>query len=311
MRNRFANKLTSIAKANDSVVLLSGDIGNRLFDHFKQEFSNRFYNCGVAEQNMAGVAAGLAMQGFLPVIYTIAPFCTARCLEQIKIDIAYHNLPVTIVAVGAGFSYASLGPSHHSCDDIAFLRAIPNIRILAPADPEELSATLDHVFTDPCPTYMRIGKKGEPILHKDQLLPSQISTLIKLAEGKDICLLSSGTIAGEVLKAKEILSKRGLRASVYSMPQIKPINEEAIFKILGAYKFVAAVEEHSKIGGMTSAISDLIVDKRITNFNFFRFGTEDEFFERSGDQQFARDAMGISAEKIAKRILRELKRIKL
>mgnify|MGYP003955486839 CR=1 FL=1 len=144
------------------------------FESFKENHPNRFFNCGVAEQNMTGMAAGLAKQGFLPVTYTIAPFCTTRCLEQIKIDIAYHNLPVTIVSVGSGLSYAGLGPTHHTFEDIAFLRAIPNMRILNPADPDELEACLALAFLDPRPTYIRMGKKGEPNVHGRVLRPPEI-----------------------------------------------------------------------------------------------------------------------------------------
>ena len=169
MRNKFSKKLLECAKLDDRIILLSGDIGNKLFDEFKAQHKDRFINCGVAEQNMTGVAAGLAMQGFLPITYTIAPFCTTRCLEQIRVDVAYHNLPVTIVSVGSGLSYAGLGPTHHSCEDIAFLRAIPNMRIFCPATPLELENILKYTFDNPAPTYIRMGKKGETEFHNESI----------------------------------------------------------------------------------------------------------------------------------------------
>jgi len=135
MRNAFADELTNLAHEDDRIVMLSGDIGNRLFDKFKDAHGDRFYNCGVAEANMTGMAAGLAMNGLRPVTYTITPFVTTRCLEQIRTDVCYHDVPVTIVAVGAGLSYAGLGPTHHACEDIAFLRALPNIKSSAPEMP--------------------------------------------------------------------------------------------------------------------------------------------------------------------------------
>src|SRR6185437_5126918 len=134
MRNAFADELTKLGRADPRVVMLSGDIGNRLFDKFKAACPDRFYNCGVAEANMMGVAAGMAMSGLKPVAYTITPFVTTRCLEQIRVDVCYHNVPVTVVSVGAGMAYASLGPTHHACEDIALLRALPNMKIVCPAD---------------------------------------------------------------------------------------------------------------------------------------------------------------------------------
>ena len=166
MRNSFAKKITELSSVNNKIALLAGDIGNRLFDDFKRQSPNKFFNCGVAEQNMIGVSAGLAQQGFLPFVYTIAPFCTSRCFEQIRVDVCYHNVPVTIVAVGAGLSYANLGPTHHSFEDIAILRTLPNIRILCPADPDEVDACLELAVADPKPTYIRLGKKGEPRVHE-------------------------------------------------------------------------------------------------------------------------------------------------
>ena len=134
MRNAFSSEMTELAKTNERIVLLSGDIGNKLFDPFKALFPNRFFNCGVAEANMTSMAAGMALGGLIPVTYTITPFNTYRCLEQIRVDLCYHNLPVTIVGVGAGLSYASLGATHHSCEDIAILRSLPNMTVVCPGD---------------------------------------------------------------------------------------------------------------------------------------------------------------------------------
>lgn len=167
MRNAFAQELTALAAQNPQIVLLSGDIGNRLFDPFKAQCPNRFFNCGVAEANMASIAAGLAMCGLRPITYTIAPFNTTRCLEQIRDDICYHHVPVIIVGTGAGLSYASLGCTHHSCEDIAFLRSLPNMTVLCPADSMELRSLLRLAIQHPGPVYMRIGKTGEPIIHQE------------------------------------------------------------------------------------------------------------------------------------------------
>ncbi|MDE0766532.1 MAG: hypothetical protein OSB15_10705 [Amylibacter sp.] len=303
MRNAFAKKLSECASDDGRITLLSGDIGNRLFDAFKMQFKDRFINCGVAEQNMTGVAAGLAMQGFLPVTYTIAPFCTTRCLEQIRIDVAYHNLPVTIVSVGAGLSYAGLGPTHHSCEDIAFLRSIPNMRIFCPATPLELEAILPYVFKNPSPTYIRMGKKGESEFHTNLIDSQNICLPIQVSEGENVCLIAVGTIINEVVCAQKKLCSQGINAAVFSLPMVKPLPVPALRDIFRNYSRVAIVEEHSLIGGVSSAISELVVDGYLPAQKLMRFGTQDRFFEEAGSQKFARRAMGISCDDIVSKFI--------
>src|SRR5712691_8753697 len=162
MRNAFADEITKLGADDTRVVLLSGDIGNKLFDKFKQQAGNRFLNCGVAEANMMSIAAGMALSGLRPVIYTITPFTTTRCFEQIRVDVCYHKAPVIIVGTGSGLSYADLGPTHHSCEDMAILRTRPGMTVLAPADSTELRLALRQALSLGGPVYMRIGKKGEP-----------------------------------------------------------------------------------------------------------------------------------------------------
>ena len=303
MRNRFAQKITQLAEEDDRIVLLSGDIGNRLFDPFKLVRPSRFFNCGVAEQNMTGMAAGLAKQGFLPFTYTIAPFCTTRCLEQIKIDVAYHNLPVTVVSVGSGLSYAGLGPTHHALEDIAFLRSIPNMRVLNPSDSDELEACLELVVSDPQPTYIRMGKKGEPAIHNRVIEKREIDTPIALSKGDDVCLIGSGTILAEVTKAAELLSQNGISASVLSLPMIKPLAEKELLQQIRDYKIVAICEEHALAGGVGSALAELYVDKNVTGTQLLRFGVGDNFYKQSGSQKYAREQLGLTAERFAERIL--------
>jgi transketolase len=165
MRNAFAKELIELAREDRRVVLLSADVGNRLFDTFKAAFPDRFYNCGVAEANMIGVAVGMAMNRLRPVCYTLAPFITYRCLEQIRVDVCYHDAPVLIVGAGGGLAYASLGATHHSCEELGMLRLLPGLTVLAPADAIEVRALLKAALKHPGPIYMRIGKKGEPLVH--------------------------------------------------------------------------------------------------------------------------------------------------
>src|SRR2546430_5284860 len=164
MRNAFATEITSLASEDERLVLLSGDIGNKLFDGYKEKFPERFFNCGVAEANMMGMAAGMALSGMRPITYTITPFTTTRCFEQIRVDVCYHNVPVIIVGVGGGLSYASLGATHHSCEDIALLRMLPNMTVICPGDAIEVRGALRAALRHDGPVYIRLGKKGEPIV---------------------------------------------------------------------------------------------------------------------------------------------------
>ena len=163
MRNAFAVEVTKLGLEDPRIVLLTGDIGNKLFDQFKDKNEGCFFNCGIAEANMMGVAAGLALSGLRPIIYTITPFTTTRCYEQIRVDACYHNVPVIIVGTGSGLSYAELGPTHHSCEDLAIMRVLPNMTVLAPADEVELRQCLRTALKLKGPVYIRIGKKGEKI----------------------------------------------------------------------------------------------------------------------------------------------------
>ena len=198
MRNAFADEMVKLSQQDSRVVLLTGDIGNRLFDKFKGVDERLFYNCGVAEANMMGVAAGMAMSGLRPVVYTITPFTTTRCFEQIRVDACYHKAPVVVVGTGSGLSYAELGPTHHSLEDMAILRTLPGIHVMAPCDAVELRLALQAAVHEDGPVYIRIGKKGEPAIHP-QAPDLKIGKAIVVRKGNDVALLGAGTIIPEVL----------------------------------------------------------------------------------------------------------------
>ena len=213
MRSLFAKEITAIAKNNKKVVLLSGDIGNRMFDDFKDIAPERFINCGIAEANMMSLASGMALCGLRPVIYTITPFTTTRCLEQIKIGAAYHDANLLIIGTGSGLSYSELGPTHHSLEDIAIIRSIPGIRILTPSDPEELKVQINESLLLNGPTYIRIGKKGEPnIFSKDNNLGIGKANMLK--KGTDVLIITMGPIVSEALKASNDLSQENINVAV-------------------------------------------------------------------------------------------------
>src|SRR5919202_2801879 len=249
MRNAFADELTRIGEADQRVVLLSGDIGNKLFDPFKAAAPERFFNCGVAEANLMGVAAGLALSGLRPVAYTITPFITTRCLEQIRVDVCYHEAPVTIVAVGAGLAYASLGPTHHACEDIAFLRALPNMTVVCPGDAFEVRAALRAALAHDGPVYIRMGKKGEPRVHDAVPAGFRLGRGLVLREGERVCLLSTGNMLPVAVEAGDRLRESGRSARVVSLPTVKPLDAALLADCFARFDVVATLEEHSLIGG--------------------------------------------------------------
>ena len=282
-------------------MLLSGDIGNRLFNDFKERHPDRFYNVGVAEADMIGIAAGLALGGMKPVAYTIASFAVYRAFEQIRVDLCYPNLPALIVGVGAGLGYAANGPTHHSCEDFAVLRALPNMTLLAPADAWELRSLLVAAMHRPGPAYMRIGKKGEPLVHASR--PSlEIGRSFCLRSGKDVTLLCAGTLMPQALQTAKLLDAAGISTAVFSMHTIKPLDETLLNHLFQDRKLVVTIEEHSRIGGLGSAVAEWRADHIDSGARLLRFGTPDEFLHYSGEQQHALVSCGLTAEAMSNQI---------
>jgi len=306
MRNAFADELTKLGNEDARVVMLSGDIGNRLFDKFKDKHPARFFNCGVAEANMMGVAAGMAMNGLRPVAYTITPFVTTRCLEQIRTDVCYHEAPVTIVSVGGGLAYSGLGPTHHACEDISFLRALPNMVVICPGDAHEVRAALRASMRQERPVYIRMGKKGEPVVHAGPLSDFAIGKAITISEGSDVCLLSTGNMLPEAVEAGHRLKDHGISAEVVSFHTVKPLDEDCLRNAFEKFKLVATLEEHSLIGGFGAAVSEWLADTETQPKKFLRFGTPDAFFKKSGEQEYAREVLGLAAHQIADKIFHAL-----
>ena len=302
MRNAFAAELVELARENQRLVFLSGDIGNRLFNPYKDLCPERFFNCGVAEANMTSMAAGLAMGGLRPVTYTIASFNTIRCLEQIKLDICYHKLSVVIVGVGAGLSYANLGATHHSTEDMAVLRVMPNLTIVCPADALEVRLALRAAVDYDGPVYLRLGKKNEPAVYETE--PDfKIGKGILLREGSEVCLLSCGNIAPVAIGAARQLKKDGVSTQVVDMHTLKPLDLDILEDAFEQFKIVATLEEHSLVGGFGSAVAEWLVDGPVRRARLLRFGVPDVFLSRTGGQDKARQLLGLTPEGIAGRIL--------
>lgn len=299
MRNAFADELTRLGSADPRVMLLSGDIGNKLFDRFKEAAPGRFVNCGIGEANMMGMAAGLAMNGYRPVVYTIAPFATTRCFEQIRVDVCYHRAPVTIVGTGAGIAYAELGPTHHALEDLAILRTLPGMTVVAPADCTELRLALRAALRQDGPAYLRIGKKGEPDLHAGE--PAfALGRALTLREGADVCLIGAGTIVANLLGAADMLAGRGISARVESFHTVKPLDEARLGEIFARYRVVGIAEEHGRIGGLFGAIAEWRAARAEPSpARMLAFGAPDEFAHVIGSQDYFRRKFGLAAESIA------------
>ena len=301
MRNAFADQILQLARRDNRVVLLSGDIGNRLFDKLRDEFPDRFYNCGIAEAGMIGMAAGLAMSGLRPYCYTIAPFVTYRCMEQIRVDLCYHHQPVVLVGTGAGLSYASLGGTHHSCEEMGMLRLLPGLSVAAPADNAELRALMNATLSHEGPVYLRIGKKGEPDVH--QTVPElALGQSLTLRNGGAACLLCAGTLLPTALEAAAKLEEAGVSTRVVSFPSIKPLDRVALQSAFETCKVVVTLEEHSRMGGLGGAVAEWATDYISSGARLLRIGTPDEFLHLTCDQEEARTHFGLTPEGVAAQV---------
>jgi transketolase len=246
----------------------------------------------------------MALSGLRPFCYTITPFITYRCLEQIRVDVCYHHVPVVIVGTGSGLSYASLGATHHSCEEMGMLRLLPGLAVVAPADEMEVRGAIAAAAVYPGPVYMRIGKKGEPRIHASEP-PFVIGQPIPMREGHDVCLLGIGTILPVALAAAEKLEQQGISAAVVSFHTLKPLNTEFLRGVFAKYKIVATIEEHSILGGLGGSIAEWKCDTGAAA-KLLRFGCADEFLHETCEQDEARAHFGLTAEAIATRLRQAL-----
>ncbi len=302
MRNAFAKAINELGDIYPELIMLAGDIGNRLFDEFKVKYPSRFYNCGVAEANMTGVASGLAASGLRPITYTITPFNTVRCLEQIRLDICYPNLPVIVVGTGSGLSYAGLGATHHSMEDIALLRTLPNMHVVCPADPVEVRLAVKDALRLGRPTYIRLGKKGEPVIHQSE--PDfEIGRGIILRDGFDVAILGVGNTLALALNCADELQQKGVSTKVISLHTVKPLDDLLLQTLFAEQKLVVVLEEHGLIGGAGSAVLEWGNTNRVDLGKLIRLGGPDRFLFACGDQSEARALLGLTPEQISQQIL--------
>lgn len=305
MRNEFAKITLELANQDSNLVLLSGDIGNRLFDDFKNHHPNNFYNCGIAEANMITMAAGMSSMGIKPIVYTITPFITYRCYEQIRVDVCYQNNPVIIVGTGSGLAYSELGATHHSLEDIAVMRALPNMNVFVPCDKYELKNVYEYAFNLNEPCYIRMGKKDNFEINSEYL-KSGAPDMSILRKGKDVCIISSGPIISEAIQACETLNKEGIYPELVSFPVLKPFDQEKIKNYLDKFSFLITLEDHSIIGGLWSSIADVIARLNI-NIKSYPLATNDKFLHEIGSENYARKQYKINNESICNLIKKILK----
>ena len=265
MRNKFADTLYELSKDDDRICALVADIspaGSMV--KFREEFPERFVNTGVAEQSMIGIAAGMALQGLRPFCYTIATFSLFRPYEMVRVDLGYQNLPVTIIGMGAGVVYSTLGGTHHSMEDISIASSIPNMTVLAPCDPEEMKkAVLWCVKESKGPVYMRMGKAGEPNLTEKALDPFIVGKIRYIKRGKDVAILSYGLSMDMCIKAAKKIEEKGQTVSIISVHTIKPIDIIGIKEVLDNHKEVLVVEEHVPHGGLGSRVKEIAWDNKV------------------------------------------------
>jgi transketolase len=247
LRTAFIEQLIVEARTNPRIFLVVGDLGYSVVEPFAAEFPDRYLNAGVAEQNMTGLAAGLAAEGYHVFTYSIGNFPTLRCLEQIRNDICYHGLPVTVVAVGAGMAYGNLGYSHHCVQDIACLRGMPQIHLLSPADPGETRHCVSWLARNPGPSYLRLGKAGEPKIH--DLVPNLHSPLKIRERQATLAIVGTGSILAEAVSASDYLALQGVRTDVFTLTRLSPLPKDALSELAG-YQRVLTVEEHVAAGGL-------------------------------------------------------------
>ncbi len=298
MRAAFSETLVRLAKADPNVLLLTGDHGYALFDDFRRECPVQYINAGIAEQNMVGMAAGLARVGFRPFVYGLAAFIPVRVVEQIKLDIAHDQLPVIFIGDGAGFVYSHLGTSHQSTEDIACTRAIPNLAVYSPADRFEVTACMESAYQSKAPVYLRMGKsdRGDVHVAVPQVTPGN---LLEAKSGKpgDIAFIATGSL---VRTAIDIAAANYPDAAVWSAPFIKPIDSQQVSTICKHSKVVVVLEEHSVLGGLGSAITEIASE--FAPVRILRIGVNDRFSHYCGTYEYLLKEHGLARTAIERKI---------
>jgi len=305
MRRAFINTLMKLAEEDDSIYLLTGDAGFTILEEFAEKFTGRYYNIGISEAAMIGVAAGLAMSGKTVFVYTIVPFLTMRCFEQVRVDLCYQNLPVKLVGVGQGVTYGTAGATHHAIEDIAIMRALPNTTVICPGGPIETEKAVEESLKLSGPCYIRLGKSGEPTVHPNNKIPFTIGDGIRVRSGEKVALVATSNMVPVAAEAAELLQREGLTPEVISMHTVKPIDRKMLKECAGRCSLIATLEEHNVIGGLGSAVGDVILEENLP-VRLIKFAIPDIYAPVAGSQQFLREKFGLTPKQIFSRIQEEL-----
>lgn len=300
MRDAFVNQLENLAAKDPNLILITADLGFGIFDNFTALFPEQFINVGVAEQNMIGIATGLALEGKKVFAYSIANFATLRCIEQIRNDAAYHKVNLTVVASGGGLTYGALGMSHHATEDIAVMRALPEVTVVAPCTAWETFCAVEQLCDTNSVCYLRIEKGGD-ITPPSKGAAFEIGKAIKIRDGSDITLIVTGGIMSEVIKAANILAKENIEARVISMHTVKPIDREAIKKAVDETQVILTIEEHNIIGGLGSAVAEVLAQDNLWA-TFAQIAIPDKYTSYVGDQEYLRHQYQLDATAIASKV---------
>lgn len=301
MRTAFIKELFELAKQDERIVLIVGDLGFGVVTPFIEQLPRQFLNAGVAEQNMTAMAAGMALSGKIAFTYSIANFPTMRCLEHVRNDVCYHHANVKIVSVGGGFTYGAMGATHHALEDLAVMRAMPGLMVVAPGDPVEARAATRAVTAYPGPCYLRLGKAGEPVVHQTAI-EFALGKAIRMRDGRDATLISTGGILQNTVRAAERLAKEGIETRVLSMHTLKPLDTEAVLAAARETRAIFTVEEHSILGGMGSAVAELLAEAEGPKVVFKRIGVPPGFSPHIGSQEYMQECHGLTDEGIAKSV---------
>ena len=295
MRTAFIQQLLVEARRDPKVFLAVGDLGFSVVEPFMEEFPDRFLNVGVAEQNMAGVAAGLASEGYHVFTYSIGNFPTLRCLEQIRNDICYHQLDVTVVAVGGGMAYGNLGYSHHAVQDIAIMRTLPGIRVFAPGDPGETRECVQWQVRHPGPAYLRLGKAGEPLLHDVRGI--ERGPLHVRHGSASTAVVSTGGMLKTAIDVHEKLKKENVLIDVYSLPWLKPLSSEFLAPLV-KYRKIISLEEHVAEGGLSAVLREQLPQGSI----LLSLCVPERTSNCVGSQEYLRDTSGLGVSQVAEAV---------
>ncbi len=298
MRNETVAALTSYAASHADVMLLTADLGYSVLEQFAEKLPDQYCNVGVCEQAMVGIAAGLALSGKRVVLYSIANFPTLRCLEQLRNDVCYHNLPVTVIAVGGGLAYGSQGYTHHGVEDLGIMAMLPNMAVTCPADPHEAEQLLPQLLDRGGPAYLRLGRAGEPVLHSAETAVP-LGEAVSLRKGGDVALLATGPILGRTLAAADELHSQGISASVVSFPTITPLDARRLCAIARDHRAILTVEEHGTQGGFGSRVADLMMETG-TSVRMGKYGVSEDLRGQVGSQTWLLDQMPSIADRAMK-----------